>query len=60
MLGLLKRHEVQVLLKAGHNRTEVSRLTGIARSSVQRISAEATTKQFDDSAEAANRQAKYR
>jgi hypothetical protein len=41
MLGLLKRHEVQVLLKAGHKRTEVSRLTEISRSSVQRISAEA-------------------
>ncbi len=51
MLGLLKRHEVQVLLKAGHKRTEVSRLTGISRSSVQRISAEATTEQFDDTAE---------
>jgi hypothetical protein len=37
MLGLLKRHEVQVLLNAGHKRTEVSRLTGISRSSVQRI-----------------------
>lgn len=37
MLGLLKRHEVEVLLKAGHNRTEVARLTGISRSSVQRI-----------------------
>jgi hypothetical protein len=51
MLGLLKRHEVQVLLKAGHKRTEVSRLTGISRSSVQRISVEATTEQFDDTAE---------
>jgi hypothetical protein len=39
------------LLKAGHKRTEVSRLTGISRSSVQRISAEATTEQFDDTAE---------
>jgi uncharacterized protein YerC len=35
MLGLSKRHEVQVLLKAGHKRTEVSRLTGISRTSVQ-------------------------
>jgi len=50
-VGLLKRHEVQVLLKAGHKRTEVSRLTGISRSSVQRILAEATTEQFDDTAE---------
>src|SRR5260370_1254462 len=51
MLELLKRRDVQVLLKAGHKRTEVSRLTGISRSSIQRISAEATTEQFDDTAE---------
>jgi hypothetical protein len=51
MLGLLKRHEVQVLLKADHKRSEVSRLTGISRSSVQRISAEAITEQFDSTAE---------
>jgi hypothetical protein len=37
MLGLLKRHEVEILLKAGHERTEVARLTRISPSSVQRI-----------------------
>lgn len=37
MLGLSKRHEVEILLKAGHRRTEVARLTGVSRSSVQRI-----------------------
>ena len=51
MLGLLKRHEVEVLLKAGHKRTEVARLTGISRSSVQRVSGEAAIEHFDDTAE---------
>ncbi len=50
MLGLLKRHEVEVLLKAGHKRTEVARLTGISPSSVQRIAGEATIAHFNDTA----------
>jgi len=37
MLGFLRRHEVKISLKAGHKRTEVARLTGVSRSSVQRI-----------------------
>ena len=40
MLGLLKRHEVEILLKAGHKRPEVARLTGISPSSVRRIAGE--------------------
>jgi hypothetical protein len=28
MLSMLKRHEVEILLKAGHGKTEVARLTG--------------------------------
>jgi len=42
MLGLLKRHAVEVLLKAGHKRTDVGRLTGISSSSVLRIAGEAS------------------
>jgi hypothetical protein len=26
MLGMLKRHEIEILLKAGHPKTEVARL----------------------------------
>jgi hypothetical protein len=26
---MLKRHEVEILLKAGHRKTEVARLTGV-------------------------------
>src|ERR1700738_3056045 len=51
MLGLLKRHEVEILLKAGHKRTEVARLTGISPSSVQRIAGEAPIEHFNDTAE---------
>jgi hypothetical protein len=29
MLSTLKRHEIEILLKAGHRKTEVARLTGV-------------------------------
>ena len=50
MLGLLKRHEVEILLKAGHKGTEVARLTGISPSSVQRIAGEARIEHLNDTA----------
>jgi hypothetical protein len=30
MLGRLKRHEVEMLLKAGHSQTEIARLSGVS------------------------------
>ncbi|HYL11636.1 MAG TPA: IS630 family transposase [Terriglobales bacterium] len=51
MLGLLKRHEVGILLKAGHKRAEVARLTGVSPSSIQRVAGEAPIEDFNDSAE---------
>lgn len=51
MLGLLTRHEVEVLLKAGHKRTEVARLTGISPSSVRRIAGEPPIEHFNDTVE---------
>jgi predicted transcriptional regulator len=51
MLGLLKRHEVEILLEAGHRRTEVARLTGISPGSVRRIAGEASIEHFNDTAE---------
>ena len=51
MLGLLKRHEVETLLKVGHKRTEIARETGISYSSVKRIAAEAAIQSLDDTAE---------
>jgi hypothetical protein len=40
MLVMLKRHEVEILLKAGHAKTEVARLSGVSLRSVQRIAEE--------------------
>ena len=35
VLSMLKRHEVEILLKAGHGKTEVARLTGVSLCSVK-------------------------
>jgi hypothetical protein len=51
VLGLLKRHEVQVLLRAGHSQAEVSRLTGVSPSEIRRIEAEGPVEHLDDAAE---------
>ena len=45
---MLKRHEIQVLLKAGHSRAEVARLAGISLRSVKRIAQEADVTHVDD------------
>jgi transposase len=55
MLGMLKRHEVEILLKAGHPKTEVARLTGVSLCSVKRIAEEAPVVHVDDAAECAKR-----
>ena len=51
MFGLLKRHEVEILLKAGHKRTEIARLTGISPASVHRIAGEPPVDHFNNTAE---------
>ena len=51
VLGLIKRHEVQVLRRAGHSQTEVSRLTGVSLSEIRRIEAEEPVENYDDAAE---------
>jgi len=30
MLGMLKRHEIKVLLKAGHSQAEIAKLAGVS------------------------------
>lgn len=40
MLGLLTHHKVEILLKAGHPKTEVARLVGVSLCSVKRIAEE--------------------
>lgn len=51
MIGLLKRHEVQVLLGAGHTQAEVASFSGISVSAVRRIAREAAVQHVDDGAE---------
>ena len=53
---MLKRHEVEILLKAGHRKTEVARLTGVPLCSVKRIAQEGPVMHVDDAAERAQRQ----
>jgi transposase len=56
MLGMLKRHEVEILLKAGHSKTEVARLTGVSLCSVKRMAQESPVLHVDDAAERSKRQ----
>jgi transposase len=56
MWGMLKRHEVEILLKAGHPKTEVARLSGVSLRSVKRIAQEEPVVHVDDHAERNQRQ----
>jgi len=51
MLDMLKRHEIQVLRRAGHSAAEIARLTGASRRSVGRVEAEPPVEQIDTSVE---------
>jgi len=48
---MLKRHEVEILLKAGHGKTEVARLAEVSLCSVKRIAKEGPVVHVDDAAE---------
>jgi hypothetical protein len=52
---MLKRHEVEVLLKAGHPKTEVAGLKGVSLRSVHRLAEEAPVDHVDDAAERVKR-----
>ena len=52
---MLKRHEIEVLVKAGHTKVEVAGLTGVSLSSVKRIAEEVPVVHVDDAAERAQR-----
>lgn len=47
MIDMLKRHEIQVLRRAGHSQIEVATLAGVARRSVQRVDTEAAVSHLD-------------
>jgi transposase len=48
---MLKRHEVEILLKAGHPKAEVARLAAVSLCSVKRIAEEVPVVHVDDAAE---------
>lgn len=50
MITMLKRHEVQVLVKAGHEQEEVRQLTGVSVRSVRRITTEPPVTEVADAA----------
>lgn len=52
---MLKRHEIEILLKTGHPKTEVARLAGVSARSVHRIAEENPIVDVNDSAERALR-----
>jgi transposase len=51
MLDMLKRHEIQVLRRAGHNASAVASLAGVSRRSVARVETEVAVTQVDTAAE---------
>ena len=55
MLTLLKRHQVQTMLAAGHDQVEVADLAGVSVRSVRRIAAEPAVEHVDDRQERTQR-----
>ena len=55
MIDMLKRHEIQVLRRAGHSLPDVAKLAGVSVRSVQRVGAEAAVGHVDSEAERVRR-----
>jgi DNA-binding XRE family transcriptional regulator len=53
VLDTLKRHEIQVLRRAGHSQAEVAKLAGVSERSVRRIDEEPSVETVDDAGRAA-------
>jgi len=56
MIDMLKRHEVQVLRRAGHTWKEIAALSGVSVRTVRRVAAEAAVTSVDNVAERERRQ----
>src|SRR5215471_7444737 len=56
MIDMVRRHEIQVLHRAGHSPVETARLVGVSRRSVQRVATEPAVTTFDTDAERARRE----
>jgi transposase len=55
MIDMVKRHEIQVLRRAGHEQAEVARLARVSKRTVERVDAEAEVTNFDADAERTRR-----
>ena len=53
---MLKRHEIQVLRRAGHTWNEIATLSGVSEKTARRIAAENAVTSVDNAAERARRQ----
>lgn len=51
MIDMLKRHEIQVLRRAGHSQEETGRLAGVSVRSVRRVEDETAVSEADNAAE---------
>lgn len=51
MIDMVRRHEIQVLRRAGHSLVETAKLVGVSQSSVQRVEAEPAVTSFDSDEE---------
>ena len=51
MLPLLRRHEIQVLLRAGHGQKDVAERTGVSIDTIRRVKNESEVTETDDAAE---------
>jgi transposase len=51
MIDMVRRHEVQVLRRAGHGLAETAQLVGVSQRSARRLAAEAQVTSFDTQAE---------
>src|SRR6476646_3256931 len=56
MIEMLKRHEIQVLRRAGHTWPQVAALTGVSGGTARRVAAEDAVTTVDNAAERAQRQ----
>jgi transposase len=51
MHGMMKRYEIQILLRAGHSQAEVARLVGVCERTVRSVAREALVTSIDDGLE---------
>jgi transposase len=55
MIDMVRRHEIQVLRRAGHSLVETAKQVGVSQSSVQRVEAEPPIASFDTKSERTKR-----